>query len=59
MNEAQTKVNAMMSCMFIELGFSFAGGQNKKGNTIRYKIIFAHKIKVPELLKRGRVFLTS
>ena len=42
----------------LKLDFSFPGGQNKKGNVISYKILFAHKIKVLELLKR-KVFLAS
>lgn len=49
-------VNTMMSSVVIEnLDFSFPGSQNKKGNMISYKIIFAHKIKAHELLKRSKV----
>lgn len=35
----------MMSCMVIELGFSFAGSQNQKENAISYKIIFVTRSK--------------
>lgn len=45
--------------MVIELGFSFPGSENQKENMISYKIIFAHKIKALDLLKRSKVLLTS